>query len=592
MIGAGLAGLTAALDLADAGRQVALFERRPYPGGKAYSFTDPNHDVVLDNGQHITMRCCTAFQALLDRVGCGDIVRYQPHLDVAVIDPDSTRRRVSVLSGRPSGALARLGLGRLPAPLHLAPSLLGFEHLSMGEKARLGLALQAIRRMTEFERMALDRQSFADWLRAQQQSERAIDRFWDLIVLPTCNDRSEHVSAAQAVFVFQRGFSQDRDDANIGLFTRGLGEVADTATQRLCERGARVEVGQSVQALVARENRVRAVRFGQDQTLEVDAVVLALPPDPAFRLIPAGWRRREPFWRLAQHEVSPIVNVHMQWDRAVMRRDFVAVLDPDAQFVFNRSQIHGWPTPPHWVSVSLSGAHEIVDLPQQQIIERVERALRRSLRRTEGAELLAARVVKEAEADVSAHAGHERASGPTSHADRQPGPGRRMDGNRLARDDGVGRAQRPRGCAGADRGIGVRNMTERIRVHSNPDFEARFAYCRAIRVGNLVHVSGTAAVEPDGSVTPGGVGPQTARCLAIIRAALEEQGASLDDVVRVRIYITDISQHEATAEHLQAAFGAAPPTSTMVEVSGLVDPEMMVEIEAEAIIDPERDEVD
>ncbi|MCY3567821.1 MAG: FAD-dependent oxidoreductase, partial [Chloroflexi bacterium] len=261
VIGAGLAGLTAALDLADAGRKVVLIERRPYPGGKAYSFTDPNHDVVLDNGQHITMRCCSAFQALLDRIGCADVVRYQPHLDVAVVDPDSNGRRVSVLSGRPSGALARLGLSRLPAPLHLAPSLLGFEHLSIGEKARLGLALQTIRRMTDFERMALDRQSFADWLRAQQQSDRAIDRFWDLIVLPTCNDRSEHVSAAQAIFVFQQGFSQDRDDANIGLFTRGLGEVADTALQQLCERGARIETGQSARALVTGENRVRAVRF-------------------------------------------------------------------------------------------------------------------------------------------------------------------------------------------------------------------------------------------------------------------------------------------------------------------------------------------
>ena len=135
-------------------------------------------------------------------------------------------------------------------------------------------------------------------------------------------------------------------------------------------------------------------------------------------------------------------------------------------------------------------------------------------------------------------------------------------------------------------------MTGRRRMHSNPAFEAQFAYCRAIRVGNLVHVSGTAAVEPDGSVTPGGVGPQTARCLAIITAALEEQGASVVDVVRVRIYITNISQYEATAEQLQAAFGGAPPTSTMVEVSGLVDPEMMVEIEAEAIIDPERDAAD
>ena len=74
------------------------------------------------------------------------------------------------------------------------------------------------------------------------------------------------------------------------------------------------------------------------------------------------------------------------------------MLDPDAQFIFHRSQIHGWETPPHWISVSLSGAHDLVGLPQQTIIERVERAVRRALRRTSGAKLLATRVVKEAEA--------------------------------------------------------------------------------------------------------------------------------------------------------------------------------------------------
>ncbi len=386
-----MAGLTAALDLADAGRRVTLFERRPFAGGKAYSFDDPNHDVVLDNGQHITMRCCSAYQAFLERIGCADIVRYQPNLEVAVIDPESRGRRVSVLAGLTA-------LKGLPAPLHLAPSLVGYEHLGAGEKARLALALQPIQRMSEFERLALDRQSFADWLRAHHQSERAIDRFWDLIVLPTCNDRSEDVSATQAIQVFQEGFSRDRDAANIGLFTRGLSEVADVAVHRLRERGARVEFNAGVRGIATRGSSVAAVHYGRDRALEAGAVVLALPPRKAFGLIPLGWRRREPFWRLNQHEVSPIVNVHMQWDRQVMRRDFVAVLDPDAQFIFNRSQMHDWRTPPHWISVSLSGAHELVGLPQRAIVERVERAVRRALRRSADATLLAARVVKEADA--------------------------------------------------------------------------------------------------------------------------------------------------------------------------------------------------
>lgn len=127
-------------------------------------------------------------------------------------------------------------------------------------------------------------------------------------------------------------------------------------------------------------------------------------------------------------------------------------------------------------------------------------------------------------------------------------------------------------------------MITRERTSSGGPFEERFGYCRAVRVGNQIHVSGTAAVEPDGRVTPGGVGAQTARCLTIIGDALANLNGSLADVVRVRIYITDIGQYEATGEHLRAAFGAHPPAATMVEVSGLIDPEMLVEVEVDAVI--------
>ena len=118
VIGGGLAGLTAALDLAERQQPTILFERRPFVGGKAFSFTDPNHDVVLDNGQHITMRCCTEFDALLRRIGLRDIVRYQRALNVRVIDPESAGPQQHLLA-RPAAARAaapRLVNPQLPAP--------------------------------------------------------------------------------------------------------------------------------------------------------------------------------------------------------------------------------------------------------------------------------------------------------------------------------------------------------------------------------------------------------------------------------------------------------------------------------------------
>lgn len=112
-------------------------------------------------------------------------------------------------------------------------------------------------------------------------------------------------------------------------------------------------------------------------------------------------------------------------------------------------------------------------------------------------------------------------------------------------------------------------------------------YSRAVRVGNTVHVSGTTATGEDGSIV--GVGDayaQTVRILEIIRTALEALDASMDDVVRTRAYVTDIAQWEDVGRAHAECFGEVRPAMTLVEVSGLVVPEMLVEVEAEAIVAP------
>jgi enamine deaminase RidA (YjgF/YER057c/UK114 family) len=128
-------------------------------------------------------------------------------------------------------------------------------------------------------------------------------------------------------------------------------------------------------------------------------------------------------------------------------------------------------------------------------------------------------------------------------------------------------------------------MTDRLNVHTGAPWEAIVGYCRAVRVGSHVAVTGTAAVGEDGEVI--GVGDaytQTKRCLEIIETALKEAGAALEDVVRTRIFVTNISQWEAVGRAHGEMFGEIFPATTMVEVSALIDPDMLVEIEADAII--------
>ncbi len=121
------------------------------------------------------------------------------------------------------------------------------------------------------------------------------------------------------------------------------------------------------------------------------------------------------------------------------------------------------------------------------------------------------------------------------------------------------------------------------RVFSGTPWESAVGYCRALRVGSQILVSGTAPSDGQGGTyAPRDGYAQTHRCLALIEAALEELGASLADVVRTRLYVTDLEQWEAIAKAHQERFGDYPPVSTLVKVAGLIHPDMVVEIEAEA----------
>jgi enamine deaminase RidA (YjgF/YER057c/UK114 family) len=128
-------------------------------------------------------------------------------------------------------------------------------------------------------------------------------------------------------------------------------------------------------------------------------------------------------------------------------------------------------------------------------------------------------------------------------------------------------------------------MTMRQNLRSNSKWEDAVGYSRAVRVGDRVVVAGTTAAEPDGSVpAPGDMYAQAKRCLDVIEKALQDSGATMLDVVRTRIYVTDISRWEEVARAHVERFGSVRPAATMVQVAALIHPDMLVEIEAEAIV--------
>jgi enamine deaminase RidA (YjgF/YER057c/UK114 family) len=126
---------------------------------------------------------------------------------------------------------------------------------------------------------------------------------------------------------------------------------------------------------------------------------------------------------------------------------------------------------------------------------------------------------------------------------------------------------------------------ERERVFTGSPWEEKAGYCRAMRVGDQIFVAGTAPVDDQGSTfAPGDAYAQTRRCFEIIEAALQALGGQLSDVVRTRLYVTDMGRWEAYAQAHQELFAEHPPVNTMVEIAALINPDMLIEVEVEALL--------
>lgn len=388
VVGGGLAGITAALDLADAGQRVVLIERKAQLGGLTWSFE--RHGRCFDNGQHVFLRCCEAYRGFLERIGSAGDVVIQDHLAVPVLSPSGRR-----------GIIAR---SHWPAPLHLAGAIARYPHLSVADRLRLLPAVVALTRL-DLDDPRLDERSFGQWLAAHHQSPRAIGALWDLIVLPTVNLPAAQASLAMAAKVFRTGLLDGAGAGDIGWSAVPLGELhGRRAAEALRQAGVEVRTDAVVGSLdvgrggwqvsidAPREpaggrrslpvpevsahrpaasssgaprtamSRARRSSSGTQpgasssarsaSTWRAEAVVLATPPAVTEMLAPAGTLPA-----VSRLGTSAVVDVQLVFDRQVTDLAFFAAVGSPVQFVFDRTAATGMGSGEgQCLALSLSGA--------------------------------------------------------------------------------------------------------------------------------------------------------------------------------------------------------------------------------------------
>jgi len=404
VVGGGVAGVTAALAATDRGWRTALLERGRVLGGMARSFPDERMGGEMDCGQHVLMGCCTEYRALLRRLGTAHLAPVDERLDVLVVDEEGRR--------------ARLREASLPPPLHLLPSLAGLPWLSTADRAAVGVAVTRLRTLRDVD--ALDAHDFATWLGAAARGSRR-RAMWDLVTVATCNLGVAELSAAVGAFVMREGFLRRRAAA-VGVPRAGLSRLLSPTAAILARGGGRLFLGSAADSLLDDGTGARGVRTAAGEELRAPRVVLAGPASLLARVAPgvAAHPSLAPWQRLT---TSPILNLHLRFDRPVLDAPFLAVWDSPLQWLFSRSRLHGEPGPEETVVCSLSAAIELAELPAEEVRDRLLPHLHRAQPASRDARLLAWRVTRERDATAALRPGTARL---------RPGPGTPLPGLAVA----------------------------------------------------------------------------------------------------------------------------------------------------------------
>jgi squalene-associated FAD-dependent desaturase len=363
VIGGGLAGISAAIDLAESGLPVALIESRPWLGGATCSFV--RRGMTIDNGQHVLLRCFTAYRRLLDKLGVASAAAIQPALDLAVLA---------------DGSQARLRRSALPAPLHLIRSLASYQLLAPAERARLAVGCAALACQSVSARRA-GSEPFGDWLERLGQHEHARRAFWDVLGLLALNVPADEADLGLVAGLVRNACMTRRDGADIGVPALPLSRLhAGPATELLGRLGATIRLGTRVVALAAGPRggyRVRVSDTGSGeggcgtgaQTISADGVVLAVPAWQAAALAPADLSAEAARW--ARLEPSPLISLHVSYGSRVTRLPFAAALAPAGagdglRWIVDKTSAAGLGVG-QYLAVSVLAADDYVDRPASEL---------------------------------------------------------------------------------------------------------------------------------------------------------------------------------------------------------------------------------
>jgi squalene-associated FAD-dependent desaturase len=384
IVGGGLAGLSAGVALAERGIRVTLFEGKPVLGGRAYSFPDGESGDIVDNGQHVLMGCYHQTLDFLEQIGTRAGLITNRNLEIEMLDG-------------PARA-GYLRTARLPGPFHMTVGLMRYKHLTLAQRLgvlRAGMRMMSMRR---FARGRLRRMTVTEFLNLTRQSLQARRTFWHPLTIATLNEQPELASAALLAEVMKRAFFSRRSDSAFLYPAVGLSELYCTAAREFIEKRGGVVVSRAiVDSLEITNGSVSAVSLRNGAKLRAANFIVAVPPAPLLRMLPSAMVNHGFFCKVGQLQSSPIICVHVWLDREVTRSAYIGFVGTTTQWLFNKRRIFSQfgAQHPGYVSFVISGARELVELPNDDLLKTIINDLATMIPAGRQAHVIRALVLKE-----------------------------------------------------------------------------------------------------------------------------------------------------------------------------------------------------
>lgn len=370
MVGAGFAGLQAAIALQERRHEVVLLERRGILGGRATSFRDALSGEDVDNGTHLMVGAYRATWELLQHAGAMDLVLAQDNLRLDYVDDKGPTALVCP---------------PFVAPLHLLAGLLSLRlpWRARWDALRLGLAVR-------FGRSPQG--TLAEAFARSRQSPAARRLLWDPLTTAILNETPERAAAALFWNVYREAFLSDHRASRLVFLRAGWARLHERLAAYFERRGGTLRRRALAQTLEVEQGRLRAIRFAQgageraaiqqgqgaaEIRLEADAVVLAVPWSAVRGLLPPAWREEAPFQGLSRIEASPIVSVEMWLDQVVVEPAMVGLRDSELEWVFDKGRLFGRNGGPQHLAFIVSAARRSLSQPNAELVAAAETALRR-----------------------------------------------------------------------------------------------------------------------------------------------------------------------------------------------------------------------